>query len=198
MSIRATDLYDLTLSKGNLCQHGDTMPVIAWDALTLCPGDNKCKIYDRCPYTKREGTKCRIEVNYMNAVYQAFLPIIEKTDDMMIRIKIGMHIIPLYLQLCRLKKTELALNGETCYQTPKGSIMTHPAYKSINETLRSLEREISGPFLTYIRGLGFQRVPYEGLEGPVLNGALSGDASYYTQMEQAEPKRKKPGPKKKS
>ena len=133
----------LTLDKGFIRQD---VKMFAWDGIQECTGGifevdpmdpnppNICPVNHLCSYIKRG--KCAVQVKYLEALYSSMLGTYHYLDEPML-FKIGMQIIPLYVQLVKLQIVELSLHSPT-YLSDKGTILVHPIYKEIRETLKCI------------------------------------------------------------
>jgi hypothetical protein len=121
---------DLTLEKGIVRKD---VSMFAWDGVQMCDPDI-CAVVDRCGYIKRG--KCAVQMKYLEALYNAILGTYKYMDDVML-FKIGMQIIPLYVQLVKMQMLELSLTSPI-YTTDKGAVLPHPVYKEIRETLKTI------------------------------------------------------------
>ena len=130
LDINSLKIGDLQLEKG-LVRKNVTM--FAWDGIRECSNED-CPVSDLCHYAKRG--KCAVQVKYLESLYKAILGTYSYLDDVML-FKIGMQVIPLYVQLVRLQLVELSLNSPI-YTSNKGMEMAHPIYKEIRETLKTI------------------------------------------------------------
>ena len=132
----------LNLEKGTIRKD---VKMFAWDGIQECNGGlvdidddqammNRCPVADICTYVKRG--KCAVQVKYLESLYSSILGTYTYLDEPML-FKIGMQVIPLYLQLVKLQIVELALRHPT-YISDKGTIMIHPIFKEIRETLKTI------------------------------------------------------------
>lgn len=132
----------LTLEKGTIRKD---VKMFAWDGIQECNGGpvdvgdemammNRCPVADICTYIKKG--KCAVQVKYLESLYSSILGTYTYLDEPML-FKIGMQIIPLYLQLVKLQIVELSLRHPT-YTSDKGTIMVHPIFKEIRETLKTI------------------------------------------------------------
>lgn len=121
---------DLTLEKG-LVREG--VSLFAWDGVQECD-PHQCPVTEKCGYIKRG--KCAVQMTYLKALYKSILGTYAYLDDAML-FKIGMQIIPLYVQLVKMQMVELSLQSPV-YETDKGAILPHPVYKEIRETLKAI------------------------------------------------------------
>ena len=132
----------LTLDKGTIRKD---VKMYAWDGIQECNGGivdtedemammNRCPVADICTYIKRG--KCAVQVKYLESLYSSILGTYTYLDEPML-FKIGMQVIPLYLQLVKLQIVELSLRSPT-YTSDKGTIMIHPIFKEIRETMKTI------------------------------------------------------------
>lgn len=134
-------LGNLVIQKGRL----DNIPIVMWDAIPQCDVEN-CPIGDTCPYQK--VGRCSVRVKYLANVFEAVSSVPENMDPITV-LKIGMHIIPLYSQLCRFKMVEH--NSPVMLTDSKGNEKINPIFREIRETikvcsvlLREINSEVSG------------------------------------------------------
>ena len=120
---------NLVLDKGQVRKD---VSMFAWDSIRECSGED-CPVTEMCTYIKRG--KCAVQTKYLDALYKAILTNYKFLDEVML-FKIGMQIVPLYLQLVRMQIIELSLPSPAMY-TEKGVSM-HPVYKEIRETLKTI------------------------------------------------------------
>ena len=133
----------LTLEKGEVRKD---VKMFAWDGIPLCTGgifevnpDDPnppviCPVNHLCTYIKRG--KCAVQVKYLESLYSSVLGTYHYLDEAML-FKIGMQIIPLYVQLVKLQIVELSLHSPT-YMSDIGTVMVHPIYKEIRETMKTI------------------------------------------------------------
>lgn len=131
MSSHNTDfkrkLGNLNIHKGKL----DEVPITMWDAVPLC-NEETCPIAESCPYNKTG--RCTVRVKYLANVFDAVSNLPENLDPITI-LKIGMHIIPIYSQLCRFKMVEY--NSATMVADAKGNLKVNPIFREIRETIKA-------------------------------------------------------------
>ena len=106
----------------------------SWDAISDCLGE-ECACFSVCEYSK--VGKCRLQLNYIkgitNIIYSNFRE--KLTEPLCFRI--GMHLIPMYGILCRLKMEEMMVKSPV--HVTKAGLKIHPIYKEIRETIRGVE-----------------------------------------------------------
>jgi hypothetical protein len=118
-----------TINKGLV----DGKRFVGWDSVSDCTG-NKCPLTLKCKYTKKG--KCGVQVDYMRHFADTIVNYYKFLDEMS-RFKIGMHLMPLYSYLCKLKIVEASLDRVDNI-TSKGIVQIHPIYKEIRETLKAI------------------------------------------------------------
>ena len=126
------DLGVMKVSKG---KHKG-MQLWSWDAVPECYVD-VCKISDTCRYEK--GGRCTVQLLYVKSVNELIFRNFEGLDEPTLY-RIGMHLVPLYRHLCKLKIEELAVTN-ALYTTDKGIKKISPIYKEIRETIRQIEMQ---------------------------------------------------------
>ena len=153
------------VTKGKLGEY----ELYSWDAISDCLGE-ECACHSVCEYSKIG--KCRLQLNYLkgitNIIYRNYK---EKLDEPTC-FRVGMHLIPLYGILCRLKMEEMMVT-KTVHIT-KAGLKIHPIYKEIRETIKSIEN--------MWRSLGFVGFSVVGGGDLGFRGGEDG-AGYYDAME---------------
>jgi hypothetical protein len=114
------------LEKGSV----DGKMLFAWDSIQNCTG-KKCIIVDRCEHLKKG--KCALQLSYIMALSKSIFSKYRFMDEVSL-FKVGMHLVPLYSQLCRLKMLELSIENLEVVDS-KGRISIHPVHKQIRETI---------------------------------------------------------------
>jgi hypothetical protein len=165
---------ELNLDKGLVRKD---VSLFAWDGVQEC-NPQICPVEDMCAYIKRG--KCAVQMNYLKALYGAILGTYSYLDDVML-FKIGMQVIPLYVQLIKLQMVELSLESPI-YTTEKGTIMPHPIYKEIRETLKAIHvmwKDLDLSF-SFNKGLSLKK---PGADGIIDTGDPErGDPTYYEKI----------------
>jgi hypothetical protein len=96
-----------------------------------------CRAYDVCQYEK--GGKCKLMKTYLETTEAMLLRNFEKQMDETKLYRIGMHLMPLYRILCRLKIEEVGFT-RIIYTTDKGNYKLNPAVKGILDTITRIEQ----------------------------------------------------------
>lgn len=125
-----------SLQKGEL---RDGKQLVAWDCVQECD-PLVCPIGNNCTYVSNKGdAKCQLQIEYIqsfiNTVFGTYRYMGE--DDMY---KVGMHLVPLYSQLCRQKIVEKSVKS-LCYEDAKGRVCIHPIYKEMRETMKVISMQ---------------------------------------------------------
>jgi hypothetical protein len=120
----------LDVSKG-IIREG--VSLVGWESIDDCKGD-ECYAAFRCDQPK--NGKCAVQVKYIqevcNMVFKNYGYLDEKGW-----FKIGMHLLPLYSQLCKMKIIESGIKDMACVNN-KGGIYIHPIYKEIRDTIKCI------------------------------------------------------------
>jgi hypothetical protein len=127
----------IQVSKGTAID-GSGSPIYSWDVGELCRHQD-CPAINKCHYEENidEGGECKVMHNYMRS---AALTVYENEKKMtsMQRYQVGMHIIPLYRILCKLKIAELGVVNIVNH-TDRGTMQINPLYKEIRETIKMID-----------------------------------------------------------
>ena len=140
MALDTVKAGSLAISRGFI----NDVQINIWDKLRLCTG-TECKFCDLCPYERsgftpdqmKKGTTCLIEYKYIYANLDPFMRLLERVNDQFLMQWIGMHLIPLYYDLCQLKMEKLLVD-DIIYDDAKGIKRIHPIF----EEIRRVHREI--------------------------------------------------------
>jgi len=143
MSNDNLNIGDMLLEKGLIRKN---VRMFAWDVIPECEAEN-CQVYHLCKYIKQG--RCAVMVQYLKALYDCILGNYKNLDDVSL-FKIGMQLIPLYVQLAKMQLVEMSVPSPI-YETDKGAIVSHPIYREIRETLKTInmmwkDLEITIPF----------------------------------------------------
>jgi hypothetical protein len=127
--------YDLPVSKG----HYQSIPLVAWAAIENCM-PTLCHIEHLCSYQKTDGRKmrkCGLQKNYIqnvsSMIHRCFHKELGASESLLFRV--GMHLMPLYKTLCKLKMEELSVHSPVT-TTLRGDRKVDPVYKEIRETIK--------------------------------------------------------------
>ncbi len=112
-----------------------------WNVITPCRQE-ECPIFEDCPHEEKKlkGGKCKVEQGYINTVsamvYRNFRDKFSE-DQFFI---VGMHILPMYRHLCRLKVWEWSVR-EVMYEDDKGKRHLNPIYREIREQIKAISAQ---------------------------------------------------------
>ncbi len=166
------------MSETSLTTKQKNLSLTAWDSVPKCDPLH-CPVANRCKHIS-EGKKCAVQGKYVEHFFTAVFNAFGERTDELTRFKIGVQIVPLYCNLMRMYITEMSLH-DPFYITEKGTIVTHPVYREIRETLRVLaamwrDLEMSWDFRSKPNLSDLDE--FEGIS----NG---GDPEYHRKMSQA-------------
>lgn len=112
-----------------------SMQLFSWNAVAKCR-PHRCPARDECPHEKIG--RCTIQTKYLRSVekviFKNYLGVL--SEDQFFRV--GMHLIPLYKILSRLKIEELGVKKIISRDKNK-KMVVHPIYKEIRETIKMIE-----------------------------------------------------------
>lgn len=166
----------LSLDKGDV---RGNVKMYAWDGIREC--HEGCPLIDECSYIHKG--KCAAQVEYVQALYKAILSTYTYLDESML-FKIGMELIPLYVQLSRLQIVELSLESPMTVDE-KGREYVHPVYKEIRDTLKTIQVLWKGMDMSFTFGekLRAKREMEPGGKGnPKVIDYEKGDPSYHKKI----------------
>ena len=160
-------LGKMVITKGpNEC--GDT--IYAWDVVQRCTHEN-CPASLQCQYKssiEEEGER-KVMRNYIRSISMVLVQEGEEKLSALKRYQIGMHIIPLYKTLCKLKIEEVGVE-RIVTETPRGTLVANPLYKEMRETVKAIDQ--------MWRNLDWSAASAEG-----VSPKFQSDTSYYDAME---------------
>jgi hypothetical protein len=130
MPIEKKKIGEFQISKGKA--HGFKFK--AFDYVPPCKKD-KCPIKDICPYDKKGA--CTFEREWLYASFEPFKELIKATPNKFLMQVIGQHLMPLYRQLVRMQKLELAVKYEVV-EDNKGSKKIHPVFKELRDITETI------------------------------------------------------------
>ena len=131
----ATKLGTMNIMKGS---NNKGEVTYTWDAVQTCRL-HTCPAASRCHYLPelREGDECKIMKKYLRSVS---LVMYEAQGDMTSaqRFQVGMHIIPLYKTLCKMKIEEVGI-VDAVSMTSRGTMQVNPIYKEMREIIKVID-----------------------------------------------------------
>jgi len=162
--------HENTLGKLNLTKgkNDEGLTTYSWDVVQKCRHE-RCPALKLCSYGESilEGGDCKVMKSYLRGAALAMYEN-QKGLTQSQRYRIGMHIMPLYRQLVRMKIEEIGLESAS-YISTTGNPGVHPVYKEIRETIKAIE--------STWRAIGIQELPM-GIKDIDFEGG-----SYYDEME---------------
>jgi hypothetical protein len=122
----------LTISRG---QHKGEKALFSWDITADCTGET-CPAFGICEYEK--VGKCKAMTLYLKGVTNVVIG--EHLDDLTEAqlFRIGMHMVPLYRTLVKMKIEELGVT-RIISSDDKGKLSAHPIYKEMREQIKLIE-----------------------------------------------------------
>ena len=165
--------YTMKLKKG----YYYNKPLVAWAAVDKCNAD-RCRVVAMCSYEQSSNgrnVKCGVQRSYIQTVsemiHQSFH--LQIKNDQQLLFRIGMHLIPLYKTLCKLKMAELAIS-DPVFTTIRGDRKADPVYREIRETVKLI--------MMCWKDLGLQGSELGGIEP-----SPRGDTDYEAELFEEEP-----------
>jgi len=117
--------------------HTDTKQIVTWETVKPCRGE-RCPAFEMCEYNAGQR-KCRVESVYLRAVasiiYRNYISVLDEPTLM----RVGMHLMPIYQNLCRLKIAEVGI-ANMVETDAKGKSTISPIYKEMREHIKLLEQ----------------------------------------------------------
>jgi hypothetical protein len=110
----------------------------SWDVIQKCRGVN-CPAAEQCPYVGEltDEDDCRVMKKYMRSVSLVMFNSVKGATAAQ-RYQIGMHIIPLYKTLCKMKIEELGITAAVS-MTSRGTMQVNPIYKEMREIIKVID-----------------------------------------------------------
>jgi hypothetical protein len=140
-TIKLAPTHKIKLGKMDIYKSNkDGMVNYAWDVVQKCQGVD-CPAATQCPHVKDLLTEddCKIMKNYMRSVSKVMYEAQSDNISSAQRYQIGMHIIPLYKTLCKMKIAELGI-GNVTERTPRGTYQVNPIYKEMREIIKVIDQ----------------------------------------------------------
>ena len=152
----------------------------SWDALQGCTAE-ACPAADQCEFLKRDMSrygygpeKCKVMGAYLKSVTTTILGTYEAQLDQGQLFRIGMHIMPLYKNLVKMKIEELGVL-RVVNRDANGKLSINPLYKEIREYIKLIEQ--------MWKSVGIAGGSMIGAPGNIPLGTPQGDGNYYERME---------------
>jgi hypothetical protein len=124
---------ELSPTKGTY--HGE-FNLVAWDVIDDCINE-RCPIRNLCTFEK--SGKCGVQRQYVRSVVRVIFNSLAPSIGESTFMEIGMHIIPLYKQLCKLKIYELSVEVPVRV-TERGGRVINPVFKEIRATIQLIHK----------------------------------------------------------
>lgn len=139
---RVPTTYDKMLAgiRENVNQQSAIRPLYTWDYVQDCTP--RCPAYNgEICHFKKEGTrKCAVMTMFLRGVADTVMMAVPEGEhiDQRALWRIGMHLMPLYQMLGRIKIEE-ATYTRVIYTDDKGRRKANPIFKELRETLKLIE-----------------------------------------------------------
>ena len=111
--------------------------LVYWNAVQRCNGI-ECPCLDLCS-SPNVDKPCSILSAYMGNVYDVMIRTYKGTMTEDVAYRIGMHLVPLYKILCRLKMQEFS-ETEIMFTSEKGTRHVNPIFEEIRKTILAIEK----------------------------------------------------------
>jgi hypothetical protein len=147
----------------------------SWDALQDCTGDD-CPAAPSCQYLQKvrgrgeEMEKCKVMASYLKSVSTTILGNYEDQMDEGQLFRVGMHIVPLYRNLIKMKIEEIGISRVVTV-AENGKMSINPLYKEIREYIKLIEQ--------MWKSVGISGV----MVSPPGDDGFNPDDNYYEEME---------------
>lgn len=172
-------LGGLKATKGNW----NGKQILTWDSIPKCRPD-ECTAAEDCHLPKSNNpnhTRCAIMSNYLRGIYSVILHNYELSETDLL--KVGLHLIPMYKNLCRLQIEEHGIRFITTVNK-SGNRSVNPVYDAIRNYILAIDGLWSK--------MGFEK-KYTGTsnkkgapQAPNVDDLLNGDKDYYDGLSENE------------
>lgn len=146
--------------------------LFSWDALISCTS-TACPAAEQCHYISPDHEppdRCQVMLKYLKSASNTIMTNYEPQLDEGQLYRVGMHIIPLYRNLCRFQIYEMGVRN-VVHTDERGKRTVDPIYKEIREHIKLLEQM-------------WKSVGIAGVNVPPLGDAdFHPDDNYYERME---------------
>ncbi len=126
---------NLKVSKGFVGEGENKLLLYSWDVVEECDR-TVCPAARLCSYSPN-SQKCPVMLQYLKSSVLILFRNYEETLDEVKLYKLGMHLLPLYRILFRLKLAEVGVR-QVVNVNDKGAYSVHPIYREIRETIRTI------------------------------------------------------------
>jgi len=110
--------------------------LFSWEPIPDCT-DEECPIRQKCDFVKR-GNKCHVVAGIVKSAALNILNNYGKQLNNALRNRIGLHLMPLYVQYAKQCVYEASLSTPD-FTDNKGNPKVNPIYKEIRETVRTID-----------------------------------------------------------
>lgn len=152
--------------------HVDGKQFHTWEIIHTCTS-NRCPAVSVCPYEKGDHVKCGVQVEYLSSITELIIKNFGKELSETELYRIGMHLIPMYNVLCKIK-IALAGNWDVVLTSAKGNVTVHPLMKEFREQVKAIEN-------TW-KSIGIAK---PNIIDPPLGSGQYSKGNYYEEMEKA-------------
>ncbi len=195
---------DLGLSKGTLkskeYSYNDYQRNIAlyiWDSAPACTGTKEiedanelhdaypdeypakytCPVRDLCTFTK--AGHCSTQVNYIKAVIKFVIMNYYRSVSERQMFEFGMHILPIYRILCKMKLEELSVNSILT----KTGAKANPIYKEIRETYKLINQMWKDSGILALKSELEDKDDKDQVNLPDMSDFMDGSGNHYENIE---------------
>jgi hypothetical protein len=110
--------------------------LFSWDVVPHC-SDTNCPATKLCDYPRDTG-KCQVTASYLRAAAQTIFQNFSEVLDEPTLYRVGIHLMPAYRTLCRLKIEELGI-ARVISVSAQGKPTANPIFREIRETIKLIE-----------------------------------------------------------
>jgi len=111
-----------------------------WEIIPDCTAfhPNPCVAMNMCHHGKEVGSKCGVQTEYMEVITEIIIRNFKEELSESDLYRVGMHLIPLYNVLCKLKIAMVGVEQVTVHG-PRGGIAMHPIFKEFRQQIKIIE-----------------------------------------------------------
>lgn len=145
-----------------------------WEIIPFCTAVQGCPAHSVCPYEKGGRFRCGVMEEYMTSITELIVYNYGKILDEGELYRVGMHLIPMYNILCKLK---IALSGgmDVTITSGRGTITVNPLLREFREQIKAIEGIWKSIGLDGLKEVDLPDIPKES------KGLVKGN--YYENME---------------
>ncbi len=113
------------------------LPIVVWNNVMSCNSD--CVVCSSCEKYEKD-TKCVKMAEYFNYILDSAINTYSSYMNQKIMVQIGLHLMPLYAHLFKLKLYESTVPiSQLMTVNKKGTMRTHPVYKEIRDAVHAVD-----------------------------------------------------------